>query len=802
MTTVQDSGAGKLNITNTFTYDAIGNLTLVNGPRTDITTDTVTTAYDAARQPITITDGLTKQTKITYDADGRVITSAKQLGAAWLVSCSTYSASGKPLKTWGPAQTAAATTCPAQAAPVTVTDYTYDALDRNSTVTQNLPAPDGGNRVSQVNYNLDDTVQSTQRAVGTPLAQTYATYTYTLNGQQATAADAKSNLTTYSYDGFDRAVQVNYPDPASANTSSSTDYTQAGYDENGNVTVMRTRKGTVITHTYDNLNRLTARTYPNAADNLTFSYDLRGLKTASQYANGSNTVTYNWDNAGRLLTTSSAGRTLSYAYDLASNRTQTTWPDAFLTTTSYDALNRPLIIKEGTTVNLASYAYDDLSRRTITTLGNGTSTGYTYDTQGNLGSLQHTLNSLAQSVTFSYTRNQLQELKQINTSNTLYVHNLFSPTTSTYQSNGLNQYASQTQNTVSLPYAYDANGNLSTETTSASTTTRSFDEDNRMITQSLGATTLTYDAASRLSKTIINGVETQLLYDGTNLVAEYNSTGTLLKRYVHSNGIDEPIVVYNDATTTNKNWLYADHLGSIVALANTTGAATANYTYNAEGKQGGSTASRFGYTGQQNLSGLGVQYYKARMYSADLGRFIQTDPIGMADDMNLYAYVGNNAVNRTDPSGLVGVALGSIAKDAWGMIDPPGPHDYDYKYTYCNGCDAKMVANVSNSYSVPFNIDPPSGQITLPGNNPIRHDFDGTKWVNQTLEGHIFDGNVTGTISTAANGGVSVDVHGHSDYGPAPLLNRAIGWVLFDNVLPILTDTNVKYNLMKDWLRN
>ena len=131
---------------------------------------------------------------------------------------------------------------------------------------------------------------------------------------------------------------------------------------------------------------------------------------------------------------------------------------------------------------------------------------------------------------------------------------------------------------------------------------------------------------------------------------------------MHSNGIDEPIVIYNDATTTNKNWYYADHLGSIVALANTTGAATANYTYSAEGRQGGSTASRFGYTGQQNLSGLGVQYYKARMYSADLGRFIQTDPIGMADDMNLYAYVGNNAVNMRDPSGRAMVSLGNAAK--------------------------------------------------------------------------------------------------------------------------------------------
>jgi uncharacterized protein RhaS with RHS repeats len=40
------------------------------------------------------------------------------------------------------------------------------------------------------------------------------------------------------------------------------------------------------------------------------------------------------------------------------------------------------------------------------------------------------------------------------------------------------------------------------------------------------------------------------------------------------------------------------------------------------------------------------------MYSPALGRFLQTDPVGTADDLNLYAYVKNNPINFSDPSGL------------------------------------------------------------------------------------------------------------------------------------------------------
>jgi RHS repeat-associated protein len=219
-------------------------------------------------------------------------------------------------------------------------------------------------------------------------------------------------------------------------------------------------------------------------------------------------------------------------------------------------------------------------------------------------------------------------------------------------------------------YSYDARGNLTSDGTRSFT----YDVDNRLLTGSAPtAVTLAYDPAGRLQTSTASSATTTFLYDGANLAAEYNG-GTVLRRYVPSGlGTDMPLVWYEGAAEATPRWLHADNQGSIVAWSDAGGDNDDIMGYDPWGlpdSANGWSGSRFRYTGQITIPQASLYYYKARVYDPGLGRFLQTDPVGYASDVNLYAYTRNSPVNGADPFGLDGDS------------DPPPP---------CSGCVSEVV---------------------------------------------------------------------------------------------------------------
>jgi RHS repeat-associated protein len=576
-------------------YDSSGQITQIDGPRTDVS-DVTTLTYNSCA---------------TGTQCGQLATVTNALGH--VTTYNSYDGNGRLLQVTDPNGL--------------VTSYTYDLRGRVTSITETPPA--GSARVTSYTYDSVGQLLTATAANGTVL-----TYAYDTAHNLISVTDNSGNRIEYGYDLAGNRTSEDIKDPSST-LKKTLDYT---YDVRNRIDTINSA-GSVTDVVFDALGNLTGDTDPNMhgathqydpfyrlkkttdalSGNTEYTYAVNDTPATVKAPNGA-TTTYVYDDLGNLRSEASPDRgTTTYTYDAAGNRLTQADANGNTTTYTYDALNRVTFVDyagSGLDVTLA-YDQNTAQKGRLTTMTDGAgTTELTYDVFGNVTQESKTIDgnmhvtaytydaaNLLTGITYpsgrtvAYTRNVLGQVTAVDTSyggsNATVASSItyqpFGPLSGLTFGNSLamartfdQQYRLTDQTTGAVQdvsFTLDAAGNIDATTDGVNAgLSQGFDQDalDRLTTEagSYGTQTYTYDGSgNRLTR--VHGATTQTLTYTANSNRLVTHDGNTVSRDAAGNTTIDPAENVSFTYGTHNRMLSA-HMGGVLK---------ASYVYNGRGQR-------------------------------------------------------------------------------------------------------------------------------------------------------------------------------------------------------------------------